>query len=256
MRKLLIAISALWIALAAFAADEADAARRYAAASVRAQRFFKYQEWQSALAMYEVMLDIRPDDVPSYYHAIFSAGRLGNSELQMNFFERTQQQGIALDSIFSGVKSISFAMGEGIEYEKLLLLVRERQPWLTRGINVYLLSYYDFRHDARGVISIAEQMLSDTPESLQLTGILARAYMMDSRYDDALRCYRHIVEHNPADYDALLNLGIYYYTALRSATDATLRADYTALAQAYLADAWRISPTPHVAQILRNLSYR
>lgn len=255
MRKLIIAIAALCIATAAYAGD-ADASRRYNAASVRASRFFKYQEWQSALAMYEVMLDLRPDDVASYYHAIFTCGMLGNDDEQMRFFERTQKQGIALDSIFSGVKSISFASGEGREYEKLLLLVRDRQPWLSRGINVYLLEYYDFRHNARGVIEIAESMLSDTPESLQLAHILARAYIMENRTDDALRCYRYILTHQPDDYEALLNSGIFYYTALSSASDPAQRADYAALAQTYLFDAWRICPTPHVADILGKLSQR
>ena len=216
----------MWLAFSV-QAEVADSVRRYEAAKVRADRFFKYQEWQSALAMYEVMLELRPGDVASYYHAIFTSGMLRNQDEQMRFFERTQKQGIALDSIFSGVKGISFAMGEGDEYEKLLLLVRDRQPWT---------------------------MLDETPESLQLARILANAYMKASRPDDAMRCYRHIVSHEPADYDALLNMGVYYYTALRQTTDEAARADYAALAQAYLTDAWRVSPTPHVEKILRELS--
>ena len=252
MRRIFLAITALCLATAALAGD-ADASRRYEAASVRAGRFFKYQEWQSALAMYEVMLDLRPDDVASYYHAIFTCGMLRNDDEQMRFFELTQKQGIALDSIFSGVKGISFATGEGREYERLLLLVRDRQPWLARGINVYLLEYYDFRHNARGVIDIAEAMLADTPESLSLAHILARAYIMEARTDDALRCYRHILAHRPDDYEALLSMGVHFYTALASASEPATRADYAALAQAYLSDAWRIHPTPHVAQILSRL---
>ena len=104
------------------------------------------------------------------------------------------------------------------------------------------------------MIGIAETMLDETPESLQLARILANAYMKASRPDDAMRCYRHIVSHEPADYDALLNMGVYYYTALRQTTDEAARADYAALAQAYLTDAWRVSPTPHVEKILRELS--
>ena len=253
MRKLILSLLTMWLAFSV-QAEVADSVRRYEAAKVRADRFFKYQEWQSALAMYEVMLELRPGDVASYYHAIFTSGMLRNQDEQMSFFERTQKQGIALDSIFSGVKGISFAMGEGDEYEKLLLLVRDRQPWLARGINVYLLDYYDFRNNAEGVIGIAETMLDETPESLQLARILANAYMKASRPDDAMRCYRHIVSHEPADYDALLNMGVYYYTALRQTTDEAARADYAALAQAYLTDAWRVSPTPHVEKILRELS--
>ena len=110
MRKIILALLTMWLAFSV-QAEVADSVRRYEAAKVRADRFFKYQEWQSALAMYEVMLELRPGDVASYYHAIFTSGMLRNQDEQMRFFERTQKQGIALDSIFSGVKGISFAMG-------------------------------------------------------------------------------------------------------------------------------------------------
>ena len=52
----------MWLAFSV-QAEVADSVRRYEAAKVRACRFFKYQEWQSALAMYEVMLELRPGDV-------------------------------------------------------------------------------------------------------------------------------------------------------------------------------------------------
>ena len=73
MRKIILALLTMWLAFSV-QAEVADSVRRYEAAKVRADRFFKYQEWQSALAMYEVMLELRPGDVASYYHAIFTSG--------------------------------------------------------------------------------------------------------------------------------------------------------------------------------------
>ena len=233
-------------------AGKAVAASDYDAMRLKAERFFGYQEWGSALAMYEVMLDMRPKDIPTYYLAIFAGGMLGNENQQMNFFERTQKQGIALDSIFSGVRRVSFGNGEGDEYEKFLKLVRERQPWLSRGIDVYLLDYYSFRNDAERMIELAERLLVDTPDNMEYVRILAKAYMMASREAEGVECYKHILKAVPDDYDALLCLGVYYHNAIRSESPLSAQ-DCAALAEAYLAEAYRLRPTPYLASLLASL---
>lgn len=254
MRKVLRAILPALLALlvAPGAAAEAD----YGTVSLRAERFFKYQEWGSALAMYELMLDMRPMEIPTYYHAIFVSGMLRNENRQMEMIERTQRQGIALDSIFSGVRSVSFAMGEGDEYEKLLKLVRDRQPWLSRGIDIYLLEYYEYRNDADNMILLAEALLNTTPDNIPYVRILAKAYMMAGRIDESLTCYKHILREIPLDYDASLSLGVYYNSRLAESNTADAAADCAALAESYLADAYGVRPTPYVAEMLSKLRAR
>ena len=44
MRKLILSLLTMWLAFSV-QAEVADSVRRYEAAKVRADRFFKYQEW-------------------------------------------------------------------------------------------------------------------------------------------------------------------------------------------------------------------
>lgn len=233
----------------------ASAATDYEKLSDRAERAFSYQEWNSALAMYELMIDSRPLEIPTYYKAIVTGGMIDKDDIQISMLERTQNLGIALDSIFSGVKNVSFAIGEGDTYEKFLKLVRERQPWLTRSINTYLLEYYDFRNDAENMIEMAETLLKETPDNVQYVRILAKAYMMAGRAEDGIKCYKHIVGEYPQDYDSLLNLGLYYNRCLGEAAGDDV-ADCSALAETYLAEAYSVRPTPYVAHLLSVLRSR
>lgn len=248
-------LSILAIVMLAFVVSVGAAEFNYDAVKAKAERYFSYQEWNSSLAMYELMIDSRPLDIPNYYKAIVASGMLGKDDIQITMLERTQKQGIALDSIFKGVKNVSFAIGEGNAYEDFLKLVRERQPWITRSINKYLLDYYTFRNDADNMIGVAEQLLATTPDNLEYTRILAKAYMMAGRTDDSVKCYKYIADNHPSDYDALLNLGIYYKQRLEESEPENV-ADLIALAETYLADAYRLHPTPYVAELLAALRNR
>lgn len=249
-------LASILLAMAVSASVCAASATDYNAVSTKAERYFTYQEWNSALAMYELMLDSRPLDIPTYYKAIVASGMLGRKDIQMDMLTRTQKQGIALDSIFSGVKKVSFAIGEGDAYEEFLKLVRDSQPWMARSINAYLLDYYTFRNDAANMIDVAERLLVTTPDNLEYTRILAKGYLMAGRMEDALKCYKHIASEYPADYDSHLNLGIFYKQQLDNCTSPESEADYAALAETYLSDAYRLHPTPYVAQLLVALRKR
>ena len=61
----------------------------------RAERFFKYKEWGSALAMYHMLLNERPNEVEPYYKAIVASAMIGDSITQMDLLEQTQQRGIS-----------------------------------------------------------------------------------------------------------------------------------------------------------------
>lgn len=250
MKRAIIALlAAAWAVVAMAAID-------YKTISTKADRYFGYQEWNSALAMYELMIDHSPLDIPTYYRAIVAASMMSNDDVQMSLLVRTQKQGIALDSIFSGVKKVSFAIGEGDAYETFLKLVRERQPWMSRSINAYLLDYYTFRNDAKNMIDVAERLLVTTPDNLEYTRTLARGYMLDGRMDESVKCYRHIAETYPHDYDALLNLGVYYHQRLSDAKSVDEKADIAALAETYLVDAYRERPTPYVQRLIAELRNR
>ena len=246
----------LILLLIAATATTALANDSYAKREVKAERHFKYKEWSSALAMYMLMLDQQPDKVEPYYKAIVAGAMIGDSITQIDMLQRTQKRGIPLDSLFSGVRSVSFSIGESNAYKNFLLLVKNHQPWLKRRINIYLLNYYDFCNDYHNAIAIGEQLLAQTPTNTDYMKVIAQAYTDMSDFDNAMAYYRRILTVKRNDYDALLALGNYYAMLLlypadtSTCSNALSRDDLAALSQTYLSEAYNIYPTPYVAQLI------
>lgn len=223
----------------------------------RAERFFKYKEWGSALAMYHMLLNERPNEVEPYYKAIVASAMIGDSITQMDLLEQTQQRGISLDSLFNGIRTVSFAIGEARAYNGFLQLVKYRQPWLQRKINMYLLDYYSFRNDTRHTIETAKILLTQTPNNTGYLKTLAEAYVKAGTFDKAIECYKQILAIKSDDYDALLALGNYYALQLLSPCPTPRNLgdkDLKSLSQTYLTEAYSIHPTPYVANLLAKIA--
>ena len=255
MKRLFSYILTALFTLATLANVKADS---YEARSTRAERYFSYKEWSSALAMYQLMIDERPSEVEPYYKSIVAGVMIGDTITQIDMLERTQQCGIALNELFSGVKSVSFSIGEAQAYVNFLMLVKSHQPWLNRGINIYLLDYYSFRNDPTHTIEIAEELLAQTPDNVEYLEILAEAYTSNGNIDKAIKCYYSILDIDSYNYEALLAIGNYYAMQLfADCKQITLcKEDLTALAQTYLYEAYNLHPTPYVAQLLDKISPR
>lgn len=251
-------ITLLLAAASATAIAATPATDSYEARKTRAERYFKYKEWSSALAMYLLMLDERPNEVEPYYKAIVAGAMNNDSTTQIDMLERTQQRGLPLDSLFNGVRTVSFSIGEAGAYNNFLILVKKHQPWLARRIDIYLLEYYDFRNDATNVIKTARQLLSLTPRNTGYMKTMARAYINTGDLGKAMECYKRILAIDGGDYDSLLALGNYYAMQLLqpSAIKPQLsRKDLIALAQTYLHEAYNLYPTPYVAQLLAQVNH-
>ncbi len=217
--------------------------RDYEATAAKAQRFFKYQEWANAAAMYEIMLEDSAKVVDTYAHAIAVAGMRKLPDYQMSLLERAQSNLIPMGDVLRGVQQVSFAMGHNSLYENFLLLVKERQPWLTRSIEKQLLSYYMFRRNAPEIIRYSRIMLSGAPDNAEYLSNLATGYMLEGNDTEGIATYRRLLEYHPGNYKTLLVLGNYY----------DLKGD-TAQALRYLRQADSIQPTPYVTEILKRLA--
>ncbi len=204
--KRLVLILLILVAFTASGGEKAG----YEVLSERAERYFRYNEWGSALAMYRLMIIDRPDAVEPYYKAIAAGAMLEDVEVQMDMFERTQQHGVSLDSLFNGVRRVSFAMGEAGAYERFLLLVKERQPWLSRSVCMYLLDYYTYRHDAHNAAIVSRELLKHTPDDVDYLKSLANAYMELGDFENMEKCFKRVLEIDSHDIDALIALGNYY----------------------------------------------
>ena len=147
------------IALAAATAAAAD----YGLTARRADRNFAFGEWAQAGALYELMLDERPDSAGVYSRAIVAASMLGDSARCASLLERAMAHSVALDSVVEGVRAAAYGAGHASVYADFLHLARTRMPWLARAMDARLLDYYDSRSDGPEIVRLAEAMLAGLP---------------------------------------------------------------------------------------------
>jgi len=231
----------LCIAITATATD-------YNTLSLKAERFYKQQEWASALAMYQLMLESQPQQADVYSRAIISATSLRDSSEVLELTNKAFEFHVPFDSIFQNVKAESFALGKTNLYEKYLLGIATHYPWLQRAIDGYLTDYYVFRHDGRKMIEYAKIMLEGLPSDAGFLSILARGYMLNGETELAIETWHNILETDPDNYNALLSLGNYYFELWqKSPSDKLLRNNTSE----YLRRAYDIKPTPYISSILK-----
>lgn len=214
----------------------------------RSERFFDQQEWASASAMYDLMIEQQPKVVDTYCHAIVSAGMQSDTLSQIRLMRQSIKAHIAFDSIFKGVKRLSFQVKEGTLYEQFLNVIKRAEPWLTRSADRYLLDYYVFRNDAPKMIDYSKRMLSGLPNDEGFLSILAQGYMLNGQYAESVDTYRRILEISPNNYDALLRLGL-YYDSVANESDAARKE-----ALKYLQRARKIKATPFIDAKIARLS--
>ncbi|MDD2962099.1 MAG: hypothetical protein PHR45_08505 [Muribaculaceae bacterium] len=176
----------------------------------KAQRFYDNDEWGSALAMYELMLQQRPDVIDTYYKAITIAGISKNEQLQTSLMERSEKQTIPFDSIFAGIRSTAISLGKPDIYVDFLTLMKTRQTWLSRAIEVELLDFYIFRSNADMMISSAKGLLVSAPDNILFLKTIGEGYSLKGEFVESMNWYRKIIEYHPQNIDALLILGNYY----------------------------------------------
>lgn len=246
----------------------------YSVLETKASRFYKNQEWASSLAMYELMISQKDTVVNNYAKAIVLSGLLKKPDMQMAFLERTQQKGLPLDSIFGTIQKDAFAIGHPYIYESFLKLVKTKQQWLARNINIQLLKYYRYRNDADNMIDISGQLLKSTPDDVGYLTDMAEAYALKGNLPESMKWYKKILAIDKDNYNSLLTLGNYYNIVLRNklrkinTSPGSLRTssktslskitdedkaqvkNNAALATKYLEAAYKVKPTPYVAHAL------
>lgn len=187
----------------------ATAQAGYDVTAERAARSFEWKEWNSAAAMYELMLRERPDSLSSYTRAVAANQMLGNDEQAIDLVERAMAHGIGLSELLEQVRLTDFALGEGDRYGALLHRLTEAMPWMRRALDNELLRYYCFRDDGPNIVRYAKVMLAGLPESTEYLSLLARGYMLQGLDAEAADTWRKILAIDPDNYDTLLYLGNY-----------------------------------------------
>lgn len=242
MRKIFLFI----LAVSALAASATD----YEALRVKADRFFEQKEWPSAAAMLDLMLDKHPDVASTYGRAIVVAALRGDTVAEMELMNRSIVNYVPFDSTFAAVRSVSFSLGKTNLYEDFLLRTKMSEPWLARTVDAYLMRYYAFRCNPAKMVEYSRLMLKGMPDNVDFLSTLARGLMLDGNAGGAIDTYQRILDIDPGNYDALLEIGNYNYMCWREN-----KSDRVALsrARAALSQAQTIRATPYVSETLDDI---
>lgn len=219
----------------------------YETIATRAARFFHYQEWASAGALYSIMLAEHPEVVSTYGHAIVAAGMLADTAKQADLTAFAFESHIPIDSLFSSVEKTSFSIGQTSLYEQYLLYTKSHTPWLTRIVDAKLMRYYSFRRDPKGMIEYSKIILAGNPNSLQFLYSLAQGYLLNNQTEEAIDVYKRILSIDDYSLEALLYLANYNLDLAESDPQALDKAI------AYFTKAQKISPSPHIDASLSRL---
>lgn len=188
----------------------AAAVTPYATLSDKANRFFQHREWASASAMYTLMLEQRRDSAGVYGDAIVAAGMMKQPDRQNELFTDALNAHLPIDSVLQATEEASLRAEQSSLYEQFLYAVKEREPWLNRIIDARLMSYYSFRDNGPGLVTMSEIMLSGLPDDERFLYSLARGKLLCDDISGAIDVYRRIITLYPSSRDALLYLGNYY----------------------------------------------
>lgn len=201
-------ITAFLLVLAALV--PAFAEKPYLVILRQADDHFANREWGEAVALYDVLLNRRPDRITTYVSAVVSSAASGNDESVMRYVVRSERQGLSLDSLFAGVDSLARSIGRSDIYEGVLLLVKKNQPWFTRVANNYLLEYYRFRRDPRNTLLVADELLAVSPGQVNCLKAKAEALLLQGNDSAAVLVQRMVLEADTADIEANLFVGGFY----------------------------------------------
>lgn len=241
----------LTIILASAALIASASVTDYETLALKAERFYNQKEWQSAIAMYQLMLDSKPDN-PAVYGKAIVASASARDTMQIGQFTRMALQNkIPFDSIFTYVRDESFALGKTDLYEKYLLGTASIHPWTKRAVDGYMTEYYLFRRDGKKMIEYATLMLKGLPDDIRFISILAQGYLLTGDSAKAVECWKRITELDGNNFEAYSYLGNYYYDCWKSNnTDINLRN----MAVKYLSEAYAIKQTPYIYAKLKKIN--
>lgn len=184
-------------------------ADNYEQLRAKASRYAAQREWPNASAIYWLMLDQRPAETDTYADAMVSNTLAGDTATAVALIHTAMDNLVSPDSLFSTIRTRSFALGCPSIYQDLLIRARDNFPWMTRMVDRNLLSYYDYRNDGPQMVVYADKMLQGYPENTAYLRIKARGSLLCGDGPGAESIWRHILDIEPSNYDTLVDLSAY-----------------------------------------------
>lgn len=234
MRRLILILILPLVAVSAMAAD-------YYATAAKASHAYKTRDWPTAQAMYELMLDERPDSGSVYSRTIIASAMRSDTVRAMQLIELASAHGVSIYGLFDQIRNLSYELGKPHLYSQLLEMTAREMRWLSRPVDAALLEFYTKRRNGPMMIEYARRMLKGMPDSPDFLSALAKGLLLTGQYDEAIATWREALTFDPDNYTTLLELG-----------NLLLIQDKPSEGLPYLVRAYRINPTPYVANILRS----
>lgn len=208
----------------------------------KARRAYDNGEWASATALYGVVCDRTPGITEAYARRIVASELITDTIGSVAAIEEAMNAEVSAQELFRELRGNAFASGHAGIYPSVLTRARNKLPWMARPIDTALLEYYKFRNNPAETESYARTLLAGLPDDTGYLSTLAGSYMMQGEESEAVAIYRHILEIDPANFDALVILGNY-----------SLDTGNKTQAREYLARAYAIRPTPALRKTLDNI---
>ena len=141
---------------------------------------FREQElYTQAIEQHEAIVGLKRDDP---YRVCLSLREIGKIQEEMQEYDAAVQN-----------------------YDKALALTGQGN-WLRKDLNQRIIGIYAHNGDWPGLIAYYEGKLAETPNDVELIGLLANAYIENEGIDDGIAKYRQGLELAPTDAGLRLNL--------------------------------------------------
>ena len=141
---------------------------------------FREQElYTQAIEQHEVIVGLKRDDP---YRVCLSLREIGKIQEEMREYDAAVQS-----------------------YDKALALTGQGN-WLRKDLHQRIIGIYAHNGDWPGLITYYERKLADTPNDVELIGLLASAYVENEQIDESIAKYRHGLGLAPTDAGLRLNL--------------------------------------------------
>lgn len=192
--------------------------------------------------MCNLMISERPDLAEPYGLGIVAYEMMGDTINPMGLLDKAMRYGVPLDSVLTGVKRQSFAVGRGLMYEHFMLQASRQNPWMERPLEAYLLKYYDQRQNGEKIVEYSQKLLRGSPRNTGFLLTLANGYMLIGQQDKAIEAWQKILGIDPRNFDAMLCLANIY--SLDGNSDEALR---------YFRQAYEVKATPYVCEKIKEI---
>lgn len=181
---------------------------------------FNNEEWREAAAMFNVLINESPSLLELYPYAVASNDMAEDGKGVIAAVELSEKSGIPLDSLFCKTYDLCSETGNVDIYERLLLCIKNEQPWFKRIVNRYLLRFYMERKDCSKAAAIVDELLETFPDNPELMKAKAEILTESGDIDGAAGCMEKVLAVDSKSTDARLFLGNYYFIKGSSMLDS------------------------------------